>query len=110
MVVYESTVYPGVTEEVCGPVLEVSSGLLQGEGFKLAYSPERINPGDSEHTLDRVINGTKSAGAELMLAILEQLRSGTAVPRDLELSEAAYHSFPQPDDVRAFRRRGHRML
>jgi len=60
--------------------------------------------------LDRVINGTKSAGAGLMLEVLEQLRNGTTTPRELDLSEAAYHSFPQPEDVRAFRRRGHRML
>ena len=55
VVVYESTVYPGVTEEICGPVLEKASGLRQGVDFKLGYSPERINPGDREHTLDRVI-------------------------------------------------------
>jgi len=53
VVVYESTVYPGVTEEVCGPILERTSGLRRGE-FKLGYSPERINPGDTEHTLERI--------------------------------------------------------
>src|SRR5690606_28067225 len=55
VVVYESTVYPGVTEEVCGPVLERVSGLRRGVDFKLGYSPERINPGDKEHTLDKVV-------------------------------------------------------
>lgn len=55
VVVFESTVYPGVTEEVCGPILEQVSGLKQGEGFKLGYSPERINPGDKEHTLERIV-------------------------------------------------------
>jgi UDP-N-acetyl-D-glucosamine/UDP-N-acetyl-D-galactosamine dehydrogenase len=54
VVVYESTVYPGVTEEICGPVLAKVSGLAQGEDFKLGYSPERINPGDKEHTLERI--------------------------------------------------------
>ena len=54
-VVYESTVYPGVTEEICGPVLARTSGLKQGVDFKLGYSPERINPGDREHTLRRIV-------------------------------------------------------
>ncbi len=54
LVVYESTVYPGVTEEVCGPVLENSSGLTAGKDFFLGYSPERINPGDRVHALDRI--------------------------------------------------------
>ena len=54
IVVYESTVYPGVTEEVCGPILEEVSGLRAGVHFALGYSPERINPGDTEHTLERI--------------------------------------------------------
>lgn len=53
-VVYESTVYPGCTEEVCVPILESESGLEAGNDFKVGYSPERINPGDSEHTLENV--------------------------------------------------------
>ncbi|WFS01050.1 nucleotide sugar dehydrogenase [Rhizobium tumorigenes] len=55
IVVYESTVFPGVTEEICGPVLAEVSGLKQGEGFHLGYSPERINPGDREHTFERIV-------------------------------------------------------
>jgi UDP-N-acetyl-D-galactosamine dehydrogenase len=55
IVVFESTVYPGVTEEFCGPILESVSGLKRGRDFKLGYSPERINPGDHEHSLERVI-------------------------------------------------------
>jgi UDP-N-acetyl-D-galactosamine dehydrogenase len=55
VVVYESTVYPGVTEEICGPILARVSGLVQGKDFKLGYSPERINPGDKEHTLERIV-------------------------------------------------------
>lgn len=54
VVVYESTVYPGVTEDFCGPILERVSGLKRGVDFKLGYSPERINPGDKEHTLERI--------------------------------------------------------
>jgi len=54
-VVYESTVYPGVTEEICGPILEKESGLKRGKDFKLGYSPERINPGDKEHTIDKIV-------------------------------------------------------
>jgi len=55
VVVYESTVYPGVTEEICGPILEKFSGLRCGKDFWLGYSPERINPGDKEHTLEKVV-------------------------------------------------------
>jgi UDP-N-acetyl-D-glucosamine/UDP-N-acetyl-D-galactosamine dehydrogenase len=55
VVVYESTVYPGVTEEVCGPVLEQVSGLTAGRDFFLGYSPERINPGDRVHSIDRIV-------------------------------------------------------
>jgi len=55
VVVFESTVYPGVTEEVCGPILARVSGLTQGKDFTLGYSPERINPGDKEHTLERIV-------------------------------------------------------
>ena len=54
IVVFESTVYPGVTEEICGPELERVSGLTRGRHFRLGYSPERINPGDREHTIDRI--------------------------------------------------------
>ena len=55
VVVYESTVYPGLTEEVCGPILERESGMRRGVDFFLGYSPERINPGDKEHTLERIV-------------------------------------------------------
>ncbi len=55
IVVYESTVYPGCTEEDCAPVLERASGMKAGVDFKLGYSPERINPGDPEHTLETVV-------------------------------------------------------
>ncbi len=55
IVVYESTVYPGVTEDLCGPILERASGLKCGTDFTLGYSPERINPGDKEHTVDKIV-------------------------------------------------------
>ncbi|WP_409344166.1 nucleotide sugar dehydrogenase [Paenibacillus sp. MBLB4367] len=55
IVVYESTVYPGVTEEICIPILEAESGLRCGEDFKVGYSPERINPGDSVHRLENIV-------------------------------------------------------
>jgi UDP-N-acetyl-D-galactosamine dehydrogenase len=54
VVVYESTVYPGVTEDICVPILERESGLRYGRDFTVGYSPERINPGDQEHTLERI--------------------------------------------------------
>ncbi len=55
LVILESTVYPGVTEDICGPVLAAASGLGAGRDFKLAYSPERVNPGDAEHSLESVV-------------------------------------------------------
>ncbi len=54
IVVYESTVYPGVTEDICGPILEEGSGLVCGKHFFLGYSPERINPGDTKHTVENI--------------------------------------------------------
>jgi UDP-N-acetyl-D-galactosamine dehydrogenase len=66
IVVYESTVYPGVTEEVCGPILEDASGLRSGEGFKLGYSPERINPGDPEHGFEQVVKVVSAQDAEAL--------------------------------------------
>ncbi len=55
IVVYESTVYPGVTEELCGPILQKESGLTMGKDFTLGYSPERINPGDKRHTVETIV-------------------------------------------------------
>ena len=55
IVVFESTVYPGVTEEICVPILEKESGLVCGVDFKVGYSPERINPGDKVHRLETII-------------------------------------------------------
>ena len=55
IVVYESTVYPGVTEEICVPILEQESGLKWKEDFHVGYSPERVNPGDKEHTIDKIV-------------------------------------------------------
>jgi len=66
VVAFESTVYPGVTEDVCGPVLARVSGLVQGRDFKLGYSPERINPGDREHALDRIVKVVAGEDAETL--------------------------------------------
>ncbi len=66
VIVYESTVYPGVTEEICGPILECESGLKQGVDFKLGYSPERINPGDKEHTLTKITKVVSGEDAEAL--------------------------------------------
>jgi UDP-N-acetyl-D-galactosamine dehydrogenase len=71
VVVYESTVYPGVTEEICGPILAKLSGLTQGKDFTLGYSPERINPGDKEHTLERIVKVVSGEDA----ATLERVAS-----------------------------------
>lgn len=66
IVVFESTVYPGVTEELCGPMLAELSGLKQGVDFKLGYSPERINPGDKEHLLTKVIKVVSGEDAQTL--------------------------------------------
>jgi UDP-N-acetyl-D-galactosamine dehydrogenase len=68
-IVYESTVYPGVTEGICGPEIERISGLERGRDFRLGYSPERINPGDRQHTIDRITKVIAGEDSE----VLEQL-------------------------------------
>ena len=71
IVVYESTVYPGVTEEICGPLLEEASGLVCGRDFFLGYSPERINPGDREHTVDRIVKVVAGQTEEVTQTLAE---------------------------------------
>lgn len=66
LVVLESTVYPGVTEDVCGPALAEASGLAAGTDIKLGYSPERVNPGDAEHTLEHVVKVVAGQDAETL--------------------------------------------
>ncbi len=65
VVIYESTVYPGVTEEECVPVLEKISGLQFNEDFFAGYSPERINPGDKEHTVEKILKITSGSTPEI---------------------------------------------
>ncbi len=72
VVVFESTVYPGVTEDVCGPIIERESGLKRGVDFKLGYSPERINPGDTQHVLEKitkVVSGEDAATLDRVAAV-----------------------------------------
>jgi len=66
IVVFESTVYPGVTEEVCAPALERASGLKAGADFKLGYSPERINPGDKERSVEKIVKVVAGQDAETL--------------------------------------------
>ncbi|MFT6022389.1 MAG: UDP-N-acetyl-D-galactosamine dehydrogenase [Ascidiaceihabitans sp.] len=66
LVILESTVYPGVTEEVCGPALESGSGLVAGTQIKLGYSPERVNPGDAEHSMENVVKIVAAQDAETL--------------------------------------------
>jgi UDP-N-acetyl-D-galactosamine dehydrogenase len=93
VVVYESTVYPGVTEEVCGPILARVSGLEQGKDFKLGYSPERINPGDTEHTLERitkVVSGEDAATLERVAAAYGAIiDAGIHRAESIKVAEAA---------------------
>jgi len=78
-IVYESTVYPGVTEDLCGPEIERISGLKRGRDFRLGYSPERINPGDREHRIDvitKVIAGEDEEVVEQLAQIYGAITSG----------------------------------
>ncbi len=65
IVIYESTVYPGATEEVCVPVLEKKSGMVFNKDFFVGYSPERINPGDKEHTVEKILKVTSGSTPEI---------------------------------------------
>ncbi len=93
VVVYESTVYPGVTEEVCVPILETESGLKWKEGFHVGYSPERVNPGDKKHTIDRivkVVSGDTPEVAELLKNIYGSvITAGIHVAPNIKTAEAA---------------------
>jgi len=92
VVVYESTVYPGVTEEVCGPILEKVSGLPRS-AFKLGYSPERINPGDKEHTLERIVKVVSGEDAETLdrvaSAYAAVVDAGVHRAQSIKVAEAA---------------------
>jgi UDP-N-acetyl-D-galactosamine dehydrogenase len=93
VVVFESTVYPGVTEEVCAPVLEKNSGLKAGVDFFLGYSPERINPGDQEHTFTRikkVVSGDTPATLERVAAAYGNVvAAGVHRAESIKVAEAA---------------------
>ncbi|MDE0780026.1 MAG: nucleotide sugar dehydrogenase [Alphaproteobacteria bacterium] len=93
IVVFESTVYPGVTEEECGPILAQGSGLVCGEDFFLGYSPERINPGDREHTVDRItkiVAGQTPEVTEQLAQIYGVLNGGDIYrARNIRTAEAA---------------------
>lgn len=93
IVVFESTVYPGVTEEYCGPILEQISGLKAGVDFYLGYSPERINPGDKEHTVNRitkVVSGQTEEVAQKLKHIYGSMNNGNIfVARNIKTAEAA---------------------
>jgi len=92
-VVYESTVYPGVTEEFCGPILESSSGMKSGIDFKLGYSPERINPGDKVHSVEnivKVVSGQDKETTELLAAIYGKVtKAGIHKAPTIKTAEAA---------------------
>jgi len=92
VVILESTVYPGVTEEVVKPILESESGLKCGEDFKIAYSPERINPGDKEHTIakiTKVVSGMDEETTELMAELYRKVTPHIFKARDIKTAEAA---------------------
>lgn len=93
IVVYESTVYPGITENFCGPILERFSGLKSGSDFYLGYSPERINPGDKEHTIahiTKVVSGQTPEVAEQLSILYGTINNGNIfVAKNIQTAEAA---------------------
>lgn len=93
VVVYESTVYPGVTEEICAPILERESGLRCGVDFKIGYSPERINPGDKERRLEtivKIVSGMDAPTLELVAKVYELVvEAGVYRAESIKVAEAA---------------------
>lgn len=93
IVIYESTVYPGVTEEECVPVLEKVSGLKFNEDFFAGYSPERINPGDKEHTVEKILKVTAGSTPEIGQKVDQLYKSvitaGTHLAPTIKVAEAA---------------------
>ncbi|MCC5621512.1 nucleotide sugar dehydrogenase [Nostoc sp. CHAB 5715] len=93
IVVYESTVYPGVTEEICGSTLAKTSGLRQGIDFKLGYSPERINPGDHEHTLEKIVKVVSAEDSEALERVAKVyeaiIEAGIYRAPSIKIAEAA---------------------
>mgnify|MGYP001565628473 FL=1 len=93
IVVYESTVYPGATEEVCLPILEKMSGMKAGVDFKIGYSPERINPGDKEHTLEKIIKVVSAQDAESLEIVAQTygsvVKAGIHRASSIKVAEAA---------------------
>jgi len=93
IVIYESTVYPGVTEEICVPVLEEISGLKFNEDFFAGYSPERINPGDKEHTVTKILKVTAGSTPEIAAKVDDLYASiisaGTHLASSIKVAEAS---------------------
>lgn len=93
LVIYESTVYPGATEEICVPVLERESGLSFNEGFYCGYSPERINPGDKEHRVSNIVKvtsgSTPAVGEEVDALYRRIITAGTHLASSIRVAEAA---------------------
>jgi UDP-N-acetyl-D-glucosamine/UDP-N-acetyl-D-galactosamine dehydrogenase len=93
IVVFESTVYPGATEEVCQPILEKASGMKCGVDFKLGYSPERINPGDKEHTLEKIVKVISAQDEESLEIIADTyalvVKAGIHRASSIRVAEAA---------------------
>lgn len=93
VVVFESTVYPGVTEDICGPEIASSSGYVLHEDFKLGYSPERINPGDKEHSLEsvvKIVSGEDALTLELVAGVYGKIvKVGVHRAPSIRVAEAA---------------------
>ncbi|MEH6513112.1 MAG: nucleotide sugar dehydrogenase [Maribacter arcticus] len=93
IVIYESTVYPGATEEICVPELEKSSGLIFNKDFYVGYSPERINPGDKEHTVEKILKVTSGSTPESAKVVddlyASVITAGTHLAPTIKVAEAS---------------------
>ena len=105
IVVFESTVYPGVTEDVCVPILEKESGLKCGVDFKIGYSPERINPGDKVHRLEtivKIVSGMDAETLDVVAKVYELVvEAGVHRAESIKVAEAA-----KVDEVKVTYRKG----
>ncbi|MEO9891006.1 nucleotide sugar dehydrogenase [Aurantibacter sp.] len=93
IIIFESTVFPGATEEMCVPILERCSGLVFNEDFFVGYSPERVNPGDKKHTIDKILKvtsgSTKESAKKIDSLYASVITAGTHLAPSIKVAEAA---------------------
>ena len=91
IVIFESTVYPGVTEEICAPIIEKKSGMIFNKDFFCGYSPERINPGDTDHNISSIVKVTSGSTPEIAITVdklyKEIIKAGTYKASNIKVAE-----------------------